>query len=231
MSSTGALLKALRANPDLREWVVQRYIERPLLVDRRKFHLRVYVLCVGRLQVYVCKDILALFSLQEYASATLSERNAHITNTCVQNPESPEEERRSVQMWDEVIEAIRQEKGADAGVAAESVFGEVCKTVGDVFNAVSPEQTTFMSLPNCFELFGFDFLLDEAFHPWFLEANAEPDFKQVRRVCTPRRQLPHADRSPWTKHSPMLTAPHGLSTRRWTAMRRPETDCKALCAP
>lgn len=182
VASTGALLKALRANPELREWVVQRYVERPLLVDRRKFHLRVYVLCVGRLQVYVCKDILALFSLREYATAGLSERDAHITNTCVQNPESPEEEMRSVQMWDEVIEAIRNEKGADAGVAAESVFDEVCKTVGDVFNAVSPEQTTFMALPNCFELFGFDFLLDEAFHPWFLEANAEPDFKQVRRL-------------------------------------------------
>ena len=182
MASTGALLTALRASPELREWVVQRYVDRPLLVDRRKFHLRVYVLCVGRLQVYVCKDILALFSLREYTTAKLSERDAHITNTCVQNPESPEEERRSVQMWDEVIETIRNEKGAGAGVAAESIFGEVCKTVGDVFNAVSPEQTTFMALPNCFELFGFDFLVDEAFHLWFLEANAEPDFKQVWRL-------------------------------------------------
>lgn len=33
--------------PDLREWVVQRYIADPLLVGGRKFHLRAYVLCVG----------------------------------------------------------------------------------------------------------------------------------------------------------------------------------------
>lgn len=184
VTSTGALLTALRASPELREWVVQRYIERPLLVDRRKFHLRVYVLCVGRLKVYVCKDILALFSLREYDSTKLAERDAHITNTCVQNPESPEEERRSVQMWDEVVEEIRKEKGSEAGVAAEAAFEEICKTVSDIFNAVSPEQTTFMALPNCFELFGFDFLLDEVFHPWFLEANAEPDFKQVRSPPT-----------------------------------------------
>ncbi len=33
--------------PDLREWVVQRYIGNPLLVGGRKFHLRAYVLCIG----------------------------------------------------------------------------------------------------------------------------------------------------------------------------------------
>ena len=177
--SCGALLSSLRANPELREWVVQRYVDRPLLVDNRKFHLRVYVLCVGRLKVYVCKDVLALFSLKRYDTASLSERDAHITNTCVQNPESLDEEMRSVRMWDEIIEEISKEQGSDREVLAERVFDEVCDVVGQTFHAVSPEMTTFMALPNCFELFGFDFLLDNDFHPWLLEANAEPDFKQT----------------------------------------------------
>lgn len=30
--------------------VIQRYIDRPLLVGGRKFHLRVYLLCVGALE-------------------------------------------------------------------------------------------------------------------------------------------------------------------------------------
>eukprot|EP01049_Picozoa_sp_SAG25_P016177 SAG25_NODE_3597_length_1028_cov_0.846071_2_plen_54_part_00 len=38
--------------------MVQRYVRRPMLVDGRKFHLRVYVLAVGRLSVYVCRDML-----------------------------------------------------------------------------------------------------------------------------------------------------------------------------
>jgi Tubulin-tyrosine ligase family len=37
--------------PDLREWVVQRYIGNPLLVSGRKFHIRAYVLCVGTLHM------------------------------------------------------------------------------------------------------------------------------------------------------------------------------------
>ena len=32
---------------------------------------------------------------------------------------------------------------------------------------------------NCFELFGFDLMVDEDWKVWLLEANAEPDFKQT----------------------------------------------------
>ena len=40
----------------------------------------------------------------------------------------------------------------------------------------------FSPLPGCFEHFGLDFLVDEDFHVWFLEANPGPDFKQVGLV-------------------------------------------------
>ncbi len=43
--------------------VLQRYIADPLLVvDGYKFHLRVYVLCVGALRVFVCDNILMLLA-------------------------------------------------------------------------------------------------------------------------------------------------------------------------
>jgi tubulin--tyrosine ligase len=39
---------------------------------------------------------------------------------------------------------------------------------GECFEAVSAELT-FFSLPNCFELFGLDLLLDEDWNVWLLE--------------------------------------------------------------
>ena len=37
----------------------------------------------------------------------------------------------------------------------------------------------FQPLPNAFELFGLDFLVDEEGTAWLLEANAFPDFRQT----------------------------------------------------
>jgi len=52
--SWGGVLDSLESTNDVREWVLQRYIPRPLLVeDGRKFHLRVYVVCIGALRVRV----------------------------------------------------------------------------------------------------------------------------------------------------------------------------------
>ncbi len=55
---------------------------------------------------------------------------------------------------------------------------ELRALLGECMEAVSGELF-FFSLPNCFELFGFDLLVDEDWHLWLLEANAEPDFMQV----------------------------------------------------
>jgi Tubulin-tyrosine ligase family len=53
-----------------------------------------------------------------------------------------------------------------------------CVPTGECLEAVSHELT-FFPLPRCFELFGFDLMVDEDWRVWLLEANAEPDFGQV----------------------------------------------------
>ncbi|CAF0703576.1 unnamed protein product [Brachionus calyciflorus] len=181
---------------DLREWVIQAYLDKPLklqVYQNRKFHLRVYVVAVGNLKVYVYEDILALFSLEEYKNQEkLDDFNnnfdlkCHITNTCVQlddlnldknSEDYMKKEKDCVKrFWnlkfDEKDEVNNQ-------TIKNSIFSQIKICVGEIFNCLHHEPTMFQPLENAFELYGFDFLIDENLNCFFLEANAFPDFKQT----------------------------------------------------
>ena len=164
----------------LRHFIVQPYIDRPMLLasmDNRKYHIRAYVLAVGALRVYVYREMLALFAARPYSPPwEVEDINAgglasQLTNTCFQDESTRESSvRRFWALQDETVPSGWQEK----------VFSQICDVTGEVFEAASREQMVhFQTLPNAFEVFGADFLVDEQFNVWLLELNAYPDFKQT----------------------------------------------------
>ncbi|KAK9826378.1 hypothetical protein WJX81_005431 [Elliptochloris bilobata] len=199
----GDLRAALEASEDLREWVLQRYIDRPLLVGGRKFHIRAYVLCIGSLAVYVYSDALALFAAKPYAGAPLTDLAAHLTNTCrarrgASPPDSDAEEAtggggsrgwreedavRLVSELPQLLEAEGLARG-EAEARVRQLMSDVHAVLGECLEAVSGELS-FFTLPTCFELFGFDLVVDEDWHVWLLEANAEPDMAQTGERLRP----------------------------------------------
>ncbi|CAO3692803.1 unnamed protein product [Umbelopsis ramanniana] len=159
----------------IREWVIQRYVQHPLLLcGNRKFHVRAYVLAVSNIQVYLYSDMLALFALKPFDESDLSDQLAHITNTCIQTGEDTFVENDSVKLfWD-----LKSEDGVTEE-NLNTMFKQMQETLGDLFDACSSEMTTFQAIPNAFELYGVDFLIDRDMQVYFLEANAFPDFKQT----------------------------------------------------
>jgi tubulin---tyrosine ligase len=164
----------------LRHFIAQPYIDPPLLLPsrgNRKFHLRVYVLAVGALKVYVFKEILALFAAKSYqCPAQLQDGGkidlaSHLTNTCLQD--GPVREESVVRFWD------LEETSLDHDWT-EKVFRQICDVSAEIFEAAAREQMVhFQTLPNAFEVFGVDFLVDAGCNVWLLELNAYPDFKQT----------------------------------------------------
>lgn len=162
----------------LRHFIAQPYIQNPLLLnlyDRRKFHIRVYVLAVGALRVYVYREMLALFAAQPYQPPTESEQTpdlaGHLTNTCFQDEST------------KATSVYRFWNLEDSGLSSDwkdQVFGQICQVTGEVFEAAAREQTVhFQAIPNAFELYGVDFLVDADLNVWLLELNAYPDFGQT----------------------------------------------------
>ena len=162
----------------LRHFVAQPYIAPPLLLPEphpsanRKFHIRTYVLATGALQVYVYKQMLALFAAKEYQSPhSDGALDIHLTNTCLQ---TGEREGSVHAFWDLPAEADNtQDWKPDA-------FAQICAITGEIFEAAARTMSVhFQPLPNAFEVFALDFLVDAGGTAWLLEVNAFPDFKQT----------------------------------------------------
>ncbi|KAI4593062.1 hypothetical protein KJ359_010148 [Pestalotiopsis sp. 9143b] len=164
----------------LRHFVAQPYIHPPLLLPgsgNRKFHIRTYVLCSGSMNVYVYRDMLALFAGKPYAAPWEQggeDLEAHLTNTCLQRSVSDGTVRR---FWDLELPSSSSTAGSPS---KEDMFAQICGITGDVFEAAARGMMMhFQPLPNAFELYGLDFLVDAGGTAWLLEVNAFPDFKQT----------------------------------------------------
>jgi hypothetical protein len=59
------------------------------------------------------------------------------------------------------------------------VLRDVHGITAELFAAFENEYTVFAPMSNCFELFGLDFMVDDALNVSLLEVNPGPDFQQT----------------------------------------------------
>jgi tubulin---tyrosine ligase len=76
--------KLKKQNTKKTQRVLKKYIDKPLLLNQRKFHIRAYVLAYDAIQVYISRDYLALCSGSMYQQNDTSHLFSHVTNTAYQ---------------------------------------------------------------------------------------------------------------------------------------------------
>ena len=158
----------------LRHFVAQPYISPPLLLPslgNRKFHLRSYVLAAGALRVYIHEEMLALFAARPYEPPSSSlDLGIHLTNTCLQpHPRSSNPHPNPVHLLSTLPLPFPH----------TSLTDQISTATAQLFEAAARAQMVyFQTLPNAFEIFGVDWLVDEGGTAWLLEVNAFPDFAQ-----------------------------------------------------
>jgi tubulin--tyrosine ligase len=166
--------------------VLQRYIATPLLLGKRKFHIRAYVLAVSALRVYLCRDCLALCSGTRYRHDDTTNLGAHITNTAFQISTDPRFcEQNCVLRWSEDdIAPILVRDGTCASIdearnSLQTVVDRIGAITGELFHAYKSEFGVFAPIEGCFEHYGLDFLVDDEWGVYLLEVNPGPDYKQT----------------------------------------------------
>ena len=161
----------------------------PLLLKKRKFHIRVYVLAVNDVSVYVYDEVLILCSGSKYKKHDTSDAISHITNTAYQamDPNFREEDCVLLMRDMEKILAGQRVGGSargekESGRICASILSEIRSITGELFKAYRNETSVYAPIDGCFEYYGLDFLVDDAFNVTLLEVNPSPDFKQTGKM-------------------------------------------------
>ncbi|KAH8393617.1 hypothetical protein KR200_007604, partial [Drosophila serrata] len=178
------------SNNQNKKYIVQKYIERPLLVYRTKFDIRQYMLITisdTTVNIWMYRDCYLRFSSQEFTMDDLRE-SIHLTNNSVQKRYKNKTNRDSRlpkhNMWSlEQFKAHLTHKGAPEGTWSKIYNGFKQNLVAVVM--ASLDETELVQ--NAFELYGCDFMLDEHYNPILIEINSTPDLSPsteiTARIC------------------------------------------------
>ncbi|XP_039597175.1 tubulin polyglutamylase TTLL5 isoform X2 [Polypterus senegalus] len=166
--------------------LVSRYINNPLLIDDFKFDVRLYVLVSSYdpLVIYLYEEGLARFATVKYdrASKNIKNQFMHLTNYSVNKKSSdyvscddPEvEDYGNKWSMSAMLRYLKQE-GKDTASLMAQIEDLIVKTILAVELHIASACKMFMShRGNCFELYGFDVLIDSTLKPWLLEVNLSP---------------------------------------------------------
>ncbi|XP_078506570.1 putative tubulin polyglutamylase TTLL9 [Lissotriton helveticus] len=152
-------------------YVAQRYIENPYLIGGRKFDLRVYVLVTSYipLKAWLYRDGFARFSNTRFTLSSIDDHYIHLTNVAVQKT-APDYDPEKGCKW--MIQQLRHYLTAKHGpLMVEKLFDEMDNIFIKTLRSV---QKVIINDKHCFELYGYDILIDGDLRAWLLEINASP---------------------------------------------------------
>ena len=158
---------------DIETYVVQKYIQFPLLVGGKKFDMRLYSLVTSfsPLKVYQYRRGFARFTNSRYSSDPDDIYNGfmHLTNVAIQKTAENYDERTGGKME---LQAMKLYLASKYGMdRIDALFWEIQMIMVRTLIAVQP---IMINDRHCFELYGFDVMIDQDLKPWLIEVNASP---------------------------------------------------------
>lgn len=170
------------ATPD-DKYIAQKYIENPLVVLGRKFDIRQWVLVTdwNPLTVWFYDECYFRFCAEDFTLEDLSVYS-HLSNNSIakhsdhfQNGDVAEGNMWSLERFMKFLE----EKFGDRGLWESKVKPAMQRAVVD---SLKSAQDMIENRKNSFDMYGYDFVLDENLDVWLIEINASPSMEHSTPV-------------------------------------------------
>lgn len=154
--------------------VAQEYISL-YLINNTKFDLRIYALIasISPLRIYVFRDGIARFCSEDNNSNSMYSRltnvNFNIHNTGVDFS-------KISRLISEVFPIVESD-GVNINDLWSEIYDAITLTILAAHRYLAFSEKGFIKpcgYPRCFQILGFDILLDHKAHPWVLEVNYRP---------------------------------------------------------
>ncbi|CAH1265443.1 TTLL3 [Branchiostoma lanceolatum] len=156
------------------KWVVQKYIEDPLLIHNTKFDIRQWFLVTdwNPLTIWFYKDSYLRFCSQEFSLDNFHEA-IHLSNNSVQkNYNSPRAGNIPANlMWHSKTFKDYLRSDGNGHMWESLVYSGMKQSV---IYAMEASQDMIEGRKGSFELYGADFMLDTDLNPWLIEINSSP---------------------------------------------------------
>ena len=160
--------------PQAEAYVAQRYIESPYLVGGKKFDMRLYMLVTSfsPLKVWMHRGGFCRFSATQFnkdIAKDIDNLYMHLTNHSIQKTAGDYEKGNDLKWGIRNLKMHLMTRHGKEKV--EKAFYEMQLTMVRTLLAV---QKTMIQDKHCFELYGYDLMLDSELNTWLIEVNASP---------------------------------------------------------
>ncbi|XP_025774523.1 tubulin polyglutamylase TTLL13P-like [Puma concolor] len=175
--------------------ICQQYISKPFLIDGFKFDMRIYVLITScdPLRIFMYEEGLARFATMPYAepnNSNLDDVCMHLTNYAINkhNENFVRDDAAGSKRKLSTLNAWLREHGYDPRELWGHIEDIIVKTIISAHSVLRHNYRTcfphYLSGGTCacFEILGFDILLDHKLKPWLLEVNHSPSFTTDSRL-------------------------------------------------
>ena len=154
------------------EIIIQKYLDNPLLYYKRKFDIRCFVLVDSNLNVFFCKEG-HLKASSEFYDLSSTNKLIHITNYSLQKKSARFEQYED---GNEISYNDFKKFLGEKNISLDkfsTMLSQMKYLVEISFKSVGKKMIKTNPVL-CFEIFGYDFIIDNDFKPWILEINNNP---------------------------------------------------------